>query len=80
MKLDKQAYKNSEWKTYKIKMEYTWTVTATSKSSALGMVEDEIEHPKYIGDDDYIYPNKIDILDVVTDNHKPTLIYRKEVA
>ena len=80
MKLNKQAYKDSEWKSYKVKMVYTWTVTATSKKSALGMIDNEIEHPKWIEDNDYIYPDNIEVVDVITDDHKPTLIYRKEVV
>ena len=77
MKLDKNAYKNCEWKHYRVKMEYTWTVTATSKSSALGMIEDEIEHPKYVNDNDYIYPDKIDIIGVATEENNPRIIYEK---
>ena len=80
MKLDKDAYKNCEWKHYKIKRVYTWTVTATSKSSALGMIEDEIEHPKFIYDNDYVYPDKEEIVQVITDPDcgKAELIYDKQ--
>lgn len=77
MKLDKNAYRNSKWKHYKFKMEYTWTVTAKNKLSALGLFETEIEHPKWVEDDDYIYPIKTEIVSVVTDDENPRIIYEK---
>tara|TARA_X000001382_G_C3122625_1_gene163672 strand:+ start:170 stop:409 length:240 start_codon:yes stop_codon:yes gene_type:complete len=79
MKLNKNDYKNCEWKNYTCEIVYRWTVTATSKQSALGMIDNEIENPKWVEDGDEIKKTRIDIIKV-NDEYNYKTIYEKEVA
>ena len=77
MKLDKKAYKETEYKHYLVQLTYTWPITATSKGSALGMLDDEVINPKYTGDNDYIYPTKKEIVKVYADDDERKMLYEK---
>ena len=70
------GYKNSEWKDYTFELTFRWGVTATSKKSAEGMIDDEIMLPVYTGDDGVIEPKEIKIIKVFNEESGELLYER----
>ena len=76
-KLDREGYKNADWKEYHIEATYRFSFSAKSKNGALGMWENEIENPKWT-DGGEIDQTSIKIIKVYNDDgeqHK--LLYKK---
>jgi len=70
------GYKNSEWKDYTFELTFRWGVTATSKKSAQGMINDEIMLPVYTGDNEVIDPKEIKIIKVFSEESGELLYER----
>ena len=77
--IDREGYKSADWKEYHIEATYRFSFSAKSKRGALGMWENEIENPKWFGDDGEIDQTSIKIIKVYCDDdgeqHK--LLYKR---
>ena len=78
-KLDREGYKNADWKEYHIEATYRFSFSAKSKNGALGMWENEIENPKWT-DGDEIDQTSIKIIKVYSDDdgEQNKLLYQND--